>query len=441
MIVIDEHLKRRARESEPIRVALVGTGFMGFGVLNQLVRHTPGVAVVAVYNRTLDKALSACQRAGLEACEAVATAAQAEGARAAGRCIVTDQLAQVLDAPDVDVVLEATGAIDFGLSVVEAAFAAGRHVLTLNAELLATLGPILHVMAQEAEVGLALADGDQPAVTLNLYRWVVGMGFTPRVCGNIKGFQNRARNPDTQRAFAAQWGMTPEMVTSFADGTKIAMEQACIANATGMGVACRGMHGFEASGHVDALMERFDLDALRRLGGIVDYVIGPEPGPGVFIYAEAGDAHQAAYMPYMKRGEGPLYCFYVPYHLLYLEIGASVARLVDFGDAIVAPLGAPVVEVVAAAKVDLPAGAALDGLGGFQHYGLAENASVVAREGLLPAGLAQGGLLKRPVPQGTCLRWDDVEFADTTRARALYARQQAHFSAAPTPARPSGGPA
>ena len=106
---------------------------------------------------------------------------------------------------------------------------------------------------------------------MNLYRFVKSLGMRPLVCGNIKGLQDFYRTPETQARFAKEWNQTPEMVTSFADGTKIAFEQVLVANATGMKVAQRGMIGIKHDGHVDELTGRFDIDQLRSLGGIVDY--------------------------------------------------------------------------------------------------------------------------------------------------------------------------
>ena len=65
------------------------------------------------------------------------------------------------------------------------------------------------------------------------------------------------------------------MVTSFADGSKISFEQAIVANATGFkvhvarDVARAGIHGRR---HDDRQL--YDIDELRQLGGIVDYVVG-----------------------------------------------------------------------------------------------------------------------------------------------------------------------
>ena len=65
--------------------------------------------------------------------------------------------------------------------------------------------------------------------------------------GNIKGLQDHYRTPETQKKYAAQYGITPEMATSFADGTKISMENAVVANATGFKVGKRGMYGPECT--------------------------------------------------------------------------------------------------------------------------------------------------------------------------------------------------
>ena len=85
---------------------------------------------------------------------------------------------------------------------------------------------------------------------MNLYRWVKGLGLAPRLLGNVKGLQDRYRNPTTQKGFAERWGQNPAMVTSVADGSKISFEQSAVANATGFKVrsrACRGVANIPAT--------------------------------------------------------------------------------------------------------------------------------------------------------------------------------------------------
>ena len=198
------------------------------------------------------------------------------------------------------------------------------------------------------------------------------------------------------------------MVTSFADGTKVSFEQALVSNATGMTVEKRGMRGADHRGHVDELTGMYDVDALRELGGVVDYVVGTKPGPGVFVLATHDDPKQRHYLNLYKLGEGPLYSFYTPYHLCHFEVPTTVARAVLFGDAAIQPLGPPTVEVVAVAKHDLTAGQTLDGLGGYDSYGVAERADTTAAENLLPMGVAEGCVLLRDVPKDQVLTYADV---------------------------------
>ena len=251
-------------------------------------------------------------------------------------------------------------------------------------------------------------DGDQPGVQMNLVRFVRGIGLRPLVCGNIKGLQDEYRTPTTQKGFAEKWGQDPYMVTSFADGTKVSFEQALVANATGMTVAQRGMVGMDHHAHIDELTTRYDVTELEELGGVVDYVVGAKPGPGVFVLATHDDPKQRHYLNLYKLGEGPLYSFYTPYHLCHFEVPQTVARAVLFGDATIAPLGAPTVEVVTVAKRDLEAGETIDGLGGYDSYGVCERADVTAAEELLPIGVAEGCVLRRNVAKDEVLTYNDV---------------------------------
>ena len=281
---------------------------------------------------------------------------------------------------------------------------------------------------------LSGSDGDQPGVEMNLYRFVRGIGLTPLVMGNIKGLQDPYRNPETQRAFAEKWGQRPEMVTSFADGTKMCFEQAIVANATGMRVLQRGMsNGLEWPGHVDELTKHYDIDALRAIGGAVDYVVGAKPGPGVYCMAAHDDPKQRHYLNLYKLGEGPLYSFYTPYHLCHFELPFSVARVVLFGDPVLQPLAGPCVEVVTVAKTDLSAGTTLDGIGGYHVFGTAENAGPARRERLLPMGLSEGAVLRRAVKRDHVLTYDDVTLPAGRLVDRLRAEQDARF---PVPGEP-----
>jgi predicted homoserine dehydrogenase-like protein len=175
----------------------------------------------------------------------------------------------------------------------------------------------------------------------------------------------------------------------------------------------------------------YPLEELLAGPGIVDYVVGAMPGPGVFVLGTHDHPQQRHYLNLYKLGEGPLYCFYTPYHLCHFEVPNSVARALLFGDAALAPLDKPYVEVVAAAKIDLQAGQTLDGIGHYMTYGLCENAPAARAENLLPIGLAEGCRLTRAVAKDTVLTFDDVELPDGRLCDKLWAEQHAHFLGTP----------
>ena len=132
------------------------------------------------------------------------------------------------------------------------------------------------------------------------------------------------------------------MVTSFADGSKISFEQAIAANATGFKVQARGMsRGVPFDGSPLDLPSLYDIDEVRALGGIVDYTVGPS-SVKVFCLAEHSDPKQRHYLSLYKLGDGPLYPFWIPYHLPTFEAPNAIARVVLLGDGLAPPLGGPV---------------------------------------------------------------------------------------------------
>jgi predicted homoserine dehydrogenase-like protein len=436
MIIVDHALEKRQQEGNPIRVAMVGAGFMGRGIALQMCNSVPGMELVAISNRHLEGAKRAYTEAGIEEVHVVETLAQLEDGLARGQYAVTEDAMLLCRAEGIDAVIEVTGTVEFGAHVVLEAIKYGKHIIIMNAELDGTLGPILKMHADKAGVVLTNSDGDQPGVIMNLYRFVKGIGVKPVLCGNIKGLQDPYRNPTTQEGFARKWKQKPSMVTSFADGTKISFEQAILANATGMRVAKRGMYGptVPAGTSIQEAVNWYPLEELMEGNGIVDYVVGAVPGPGVFVLGTHAHPTQQHYLHLYKLGTGPLYCFYTPYHLCHFEVHNTVARAVLFADATIAPLGAPCVDVVATAKIDLEAGQVLDGMGYYMTYGQCENSDTVRVENLLPIGLAEGCHLKRNIPKDQVLTYDDVELPEGRLCDKLRTEQNTYFAPAKPPA-------
>jgi len=174
------------------------------------------------------------------------------------------------------------------------------------------------------------------------------------------------------------------------------------------------------------MVGHFDHDRLLA-GGVVDYVLGAEPGTGAFVVGYGDNPIRAQYMSYFKMGEGPLYLWYQPWHLPNFDLPLTVARAALFGDAAVAPLGAPSCEVVTVAKRDLAPGDVLDGIGGFDCYGTIENASTARAEDLLPMGLSEGCRVTRALRMDEAVSFGDVELPSDRISDALWNEQLALF--------------
>ena len=209
MILVDHALAAREKEGRPVRVGLVGAGFMGHGLANQITNSVPGMRVVAISNRHAERAVDAYHYAGVQDVISVDSADGLENAIRTGKGVVTDDALLLAQSEQVDVLVDVTGSVEFGAPVVFEAFAHGQNVVLMNAEIDATIGPILHMKARRYGVIMSACDGDEPGLQLNLYRWVRGLGLTPRVMGNVKGLQDRYRNPTSRRGSPRSGDRTP----------------------------------------------------------------------------------------------------------------------------------------------------------------------------------------------------------------------------------------
>lgn len=406
MMIIDRALADCAARHTPVRVGLVGAGFSGSRIAHQIVTVVPGLRLVAIANRSVANAEAAYALAGVTRPRRIHDASQLTRAIAEQAYAVTVDPAALWECPDVDVVLESTGTIEHGARVALESIRHRKHVVLVNAELDATLGPILRHYADAAGVVFTDTDGDEPGVAMNLIRHVRSIGLEVVVAGNLKGLYDRYRTPATQAEFARCHNQNPQAVTSFVDGTKLSMELAVLANATGFGVGQRGMFGPA----LDDVHEAPAWFAGRvPSGGMVDFLLGVKHGNGAFVLGCTDDPVRVEYLRYMKMGDGPLYVFYTPFHLPQFEVANTVARAALFGDAAVTPLGPPRADAIAVAKRDLRGGEVLDGIGGYCCYALLEDYGT-AREGdLLPMGCSLDCVLKRDIPSDTAIRYADVE--------------------------------
>jgi predicted homoserine dehydrogenase-like protein len=427
VIIVDKALEAREQAGRPIRVGMIGAGFMGQGLTNQIVNSVRGMRMSAVYNRHAERARQVYEYSGCTDIVQTSSQRELDDAIRRGTPVVAEDPLTICRSDQIDVVVDVTGSVEFGAQIILEAFKHQKPVVLMNAEVDATIGPILRTYARKYGAILSACDGDEPGVEMNLFRWVTGLGLIPRVMVNVKGLQDPYRNPTTQQGWAERWGQNPALVTSFADGSKVSFEQAIVANATGFKVRSRGMsRGITYDGSIMDIQRLYDLDEARALGGVIDYTVGPS-GVKVFCLAEHTDPKQRHYLNLYKMGEGPLYPFWIPYHLVHFDTPNAIARVVLFDDEVAPPLAGPVVEVCAVAKRDLHAGETLDDYGMYTTYGEAVNTDEMSDGRYLPEGLAEGCRLVRSISKDAVITYADIELPAGRIADTLRAEQYRHF--------------
>jgi len=421
-------LQRRESEGRPIRVGVVGAGATGRAIALQLGTPVPGMRLAGMANRTPKHAERAFREAGIREWEAAETASDAESRISRGIPVIADDPEVLTRCHAIDIIVEVTGSVDFGASVALDAIGHAKPVVLVNAELDSLIGPILKAKADQAGVVITHTDGDEPGVAMTLFRYVQTVGLRPVAAGNIKGMVDYYRTPDTQREFAAKHDQDVRKVTSFADATKLSMETAVLANATGFGVARRGMTG-PACGYVRDLAKLLPADAMLN-GGIVDYSVGASPHTGGFVVVHEENPYKRTQLAYYKLGDGPFYVFYTPFHLPHIQLPSTIARAVIHSDPTVAPLAGPSCEVVTVAKRQLKAGECLDGVGGFCAYGLIENHAAARASNALPIAMSDDCVLLRDIAKDQVVTIDDVKMPAARLRDELWLEQRKRWPAA-----------
>jgi predicted homoserine dehydrogenase-like protein len=401
-----------------VRVAVVGAGFIGRGLVRQL-ELSPGMSPALVVNRTVDRAIDALELAGYGRAAITVSRESSELAEAirSGRPAVTDWAGVVPELEDIDLVIEATGAMDYGAQVIVEGLASGKDVVSMNAEVDATVGYLLHDEARAHGRIYTIGDGDQPGVLLRQLDFVSLLGVEVVAAVNCKRNLNLHQNPDDSRPYAERDGTSVLMTTAFGDGTKMQIENAVVANLTGLVPDRRGMHGVETT--IERAAE--DIASAISRHGVVEYTLGGDFGGGVGVVGFGEDEMVRPYMRYGKLGDGPYYFYFRPYHLLHFEVPWTIADVVLDRAPLGVPVGPPVAEVVAVAKRDLKAGEQMDGIGGFACYGQVETAE--RAEGFLPVGLAEHARVVRRVAKDEAVPLDAVELSGDAEIVRLRRRQ------------------
>lgn len=425
---IARDLKTRAEKGNPLRIGVIGSGEMGTDLVTQCMLMQ-GLELAAISTRRPHTALDAHTIAygDTDHGREVNTRSAMSHAIGMGKTAITSDTNLMVTAPEIDVVIDATGkpgvAADFDLLAMEH----GKHLVMMNVEADVTIGPYLKAQADRLGVIYTVGAGDEPSSCMELIEFASALGYTIVSAGKGKNNPlNHAAVPDDYREEATRRNMNPRMLVEFVDGSKTAVEMAAIANATGLTIDIPGMHGPKASRDElpSVLIPKADGGVLNRIG-VVDYTIGKGVAPGVFVIVKAEHPRIIERMDDLHVGTGPYYGFFRPYHLTSLEVPLSAARIMLYGKADMVPLPSPVAEVCAVAKRDLRAGEPLDAIGETCYRSFTMNVEDARAKACWPVGLLEGGKITAPIKKGDLLTRANATPDTTTKLYELRQKQDA----------------
>lgn len=428
-------LQKRAAAGRPVRVGLIGAGKFGSMFLSQ-VPSTPGIEVSAIADLAPDRARQACRNVGWTEDRIAATR-------------FTDDSAGMIAAPDVEVVVEATGHAPAGIRHARTAIREGKHIVMVNVEADVLAGPLLAREAEAAGVVYSLAYGDQPALICEMVDWARACGFPVIAAGKGTKYmpEYHASTPETVWGFygltaeqARIGGMNPQMFNSFLDGTKSGIEMAAVANASGLTPAPDGLVFPAVGTHELADTLRPGNAGTLHHAGQVEVVssvhrdgsdVKNDLRWGVFVVFEAPNDYAArCFQEYgvVTDQTGRVSALYRPFHLIGLELNVSVLSAALRKEATGAPTGFRG-DVVSTAKRNLKTGEVLDGEGGACVWGKLMPAVDSLRIGGLPIGLANKVKLLRDVPAGQPVTWQDVQVDQADEAYRYRRAMEKAFAA------------
>src|SRR5262249_43289940 len=276
-----------------------------------------------------------------------------------GGTFVTDDALAVIENPDIDVIIEATGDPATGIALALAAFRNGKHVVMVNVEADALTGPLLASRAREAGVIYSLAWGDQPALICEQVDWARTCGFKVVAAGKGTRYHPsyHQSTPDTVWDILTQYlpiqdrsHINPKMFNSFLDGTKSGIEMTAVCNATGL-IPQSGGLGFPPASRfelADVCKPRSEGGTLEKKG-VTEVVsslyrdgrdVPHHIAMGTYVVVESDSPYAAqCFVEYncLQDKSGKYATLYRPTHMIGLELGISVASVALRGE----PTGAP----------------------------------------------------------------------------------------------------
>ena len=409
MFKIYRDLEKLEKERKSISVAIVGSGKMGVSLLSLLIK-LPGFDPKILVNRTLSKAEEAYRRFGIKNIARVSSIEESRKALEAGDYLVSADYRIAVESKQIDVVVDATGIPELGAEICLACFENKKHVVMLNVECDAVIGPILRKKAMEAGVVYTGTKGDEPGAIVDLVEFAQMIGAEVQVVG--KGKNNKLDPYASQESLkidAENKKLSQRMMTSFVDGTNTMIELTSVGNALGFTPDIEGCHGVEAKPETCA-----KIFSLKKDGGIlsslktVDFSFGM--APGVFAVVSSDNEEVRDILTYLGFGEGPLFTLFRPYHLISLETPISIYNAVILKETSISAEKGRICDTIAVSKGDFAKGEKLEGIGSDKVFGRIVSRQDQEKGNYLPIGLINDKTsFKVPVKKGQHITYDMVE--------------------------------
>lgn len=391
-----EHLFKTL-DSRSIRMALVGPkGGFGRSLLVQC-RALPSIEIAALCDIDVDGTLATLASLGFDAGAVTVcnNADDVEAARRAGRTALVGDY-RLLDAVELDIVVEATGQPEASVRIAESALQRGVHVAMATKETDSVVGPYLNRLAIENKVVYTTPDGDQPSNLIGLVTWARVLGFEVVAAGKSSEYDfiydPAAHTVDyLERRHAVSlegcWTLGDHIPTTLAarsqalsmlpqSATPDYCELNVVANSTGLLPAADALsYPLARIGELaDIFVPREDGGILERTGVVDVFNCLRRPdevsfGGGVFVVVRCKDDETwqlLKHKGHLVGKNGRYACIYLPYHLMGLETPMSLFSAVLLGQPTGSTAQLPHAQMVALADRDFKAGETL-AMGGHHH--------------------------------------------------------------------------
>jgi predicted homoserine dehydrogenase-like protein len=185
--VIYHHLFDKLRKKDTVTAAIIGAGHYGTAIVTQQ-NYVERLSVPIIADTNPESAKNAFLKAGIAQEKLIYASASGAviDALSAGKYVYTDNAMLIMDIPQVDVVVEATGVPEAGAAYCRAAIENGKHIAAVSKEMCSCVGPVLRRLALEKGLVYSPVDGDQPALLMQMVEWARLTGLTVISAGKAR---------------------------------------------------------------------------------------------------------------------------------------------------------------------------------------------------------------------------------------------------------------